>query len=171
MAPHVWRMRVNVPTAGEAAAVSYRAMAGCKCPRAASSAWVSPARIRASRMRFGTSIIPNEYTCTSILSQDPNGGWLEPLFRVVFANTPIETTLPKVVAPALSTITLILLLVSGASKILDPNPTTGAMRATRLPASLSISRVLGVSEMVAGTLGLVLGGYRSFPPPSSTWVS
>jgi hypothetical protein len=81
----------------------------------------------------------------------------------VFANTPIETTLPTVVAPALSTIALILLLVSGASKIFDPNPTTGAMRAARLPASISISRGLGVFELVAGILGLVLGGIWLLP--------
>ena len=81
----------------------------------------------------------------------------------VFANPPIETTLPKVVAPALSTIALILLLVSGASKILDPNPTVGAMRAARLLASVSISRVLGLFELVAGILGLVLGGKWLLP--------
>ena len=81
----------------------------------------------------------------------------------VFANTPIETTLPTVVAPALSTIALILLLVSGASKILDPSPTTGAMRAAETPG-------LGLDFQGAWRLrdgrrhpGLVLGGIWLLP--------
>jgi uncharacterized membrane protein YphA (DoxX/SURF4 family) len=79
------------------------------------------------------------------------------LARLLFANTSLETTLPTVVAPALSTIALILLLGSGAAKILDPDPTTGAMRTARLPASRVMSRSLGLMEITAGAIGIVAG--------------
>lgn len=59
---------------------------------------------------------------------------------------------------AVSAISLALLGASGVAKIIDPAPTTGALRAARLPSSDSVSRAIGVFEIAAATLGLALGG-------------
>ncbi len=59
---------------------------------------------------------------------------------------------------AIAAITLSLLGASGVAKVLDPNPTSGALRAAGLPSSNLLSRVLGVAEIAAGVLGLALGG-------------
>lgn len=67
------------------------------------------------------------------------------------------------VAQAVATIALGLLGASGVAKLIDPEPTTGAMASARLPSSASISRMLGVAEVVAATLGLVDGGITVAP--------
>ena len=51
-----------------------------------------------------------------------------------------------------------LLLISGGTKLVDPDPTSGAMRAAGLPASRWIVTALGVWEIVAGSLTLTFGG-------------
>jgi hypothetical protein len=63
-----------------------------------------------------------------------------------------------VVAQAVSAVALILLAASGASKIVEPDPTRGAMAAARLPSSRTISRGLGLFEILSGVVGLALGG-------------
>lgn len=63
-----------------------------------------------------------------------------------------------VVTQALAAISLGLLAASGVAKLADPAPTTGAMRTAGLPASRSISYVLGVLEAVSATAALAFGG-------------
>jgi len=63
-----------------------------------------------------------------------------------------------VVAQAAATIALGLLGASGVAKLVDPDPTTGAMRAARLPASNLLSRMLATAEVVAAVSALVFGG-------------
>ncbi len=60
-------------------------------------------------------------------------------------------------AQAVAAIALGLLAASGVAKLIDPEPTTGAMRAARLPASRALTYTLGATEVVVGTLGLVAG--------------
>jgi hypothetical protein len=74
-----------------------------------------------------------------------------------FAHFGVVATLASVVAPALSTITLILLVGSGISKALRPDPTRGALRAAHLPSSRPVARALGVGEIAAGVVGLLFG--------------
>jgi hypothetical protein len=62
------------------------------------------------------------------------------------------------VAQAISAVALALLAASGFSKVLDPDPTRGAMAAANLPASRTVSRTLGSLEIAAGAAGLALGG-------------
>lgn len=62
------------------------------------------------------------------------------------------------VAQALATMALGLLGVSGVAKLVDPEPTTGAMQAARLPYSNVVSRALGASEVLVATGALVSGG-------------
>ena len=76
----------------------------------------------------------------------------------MFALTGRATTLQKVVAQAVSTVALVLLAASGVTKLLDPDPTTGAMTAARLPSSRRVSRGLGLLELAAAGAGLVLAG-------------
>jgi hypothetical protein len=76
----------------------------------------------------------------------------------MFARVGPETTLPPVLAQASSALALVLLIASGVSKQLDPDPTTGAMQAARLPSSRLISRTLGLAEAAAGVTGLTFGG-------------
>lgn len=61
-------------------------------------------------------------------------------------------------AQAVAAIALGLLAASGLAKLVDPEPTTGAMRSARLPASNSITYALGVVEMVLAAAALVSGG-------------
>jgi uncharacterized membrane protein YphA (DoxX/SURF4 family) len=68
-----------------------------------------------------------------------------------------------VVAAAFSTIALALLAASGVSKVIDPDPTRGAMTAAGLPSSLLLSRLLGVLEVVAAVAALTLGGWWAAP--------
>lgn len=62
------------------------------------------------------------------------------------------------VAQAIATIALGLLGASGVAKLADPEPTTGAMRAARLPASNLLSRLLAIGEVVAAVTALIIGG-------------
>jgi len=63
-----------------------------------------------------------------------------------------------VVAQAVATIALGLLGASGAAKLVDPEPTTGAMRLARLPSSNALSRLLALAEIAAAVVGLAIGG-------------
>jgi hypothetical protein len=76
----------------------------------------------------------------------------------MFAPGVALTTLPTVVAQAVSAVALVLLAASGVSKVLDPDPTRGAMAAARLPSSRWIARGLGVVEVFAAVIGLSIGG-------------
>jgi hypothetical protein len=67
-----------------------------------------------------------------------------------------------VVAQAISAVALVLLAASGLAKMLDPDPTRGAMKAARLPSSRWIARGLGLVEVVAAVVGLSLGGPMLF---------
>ncbi len=62
------------------------------------------------------------------------------------------------VAQAAATIALGLLGASGVAKLVDPEPTTGAMRTTRLPSSNVVSRALGATEVLVAAGALVTGG-------------
>lgn len=75
-----------------------------------------------------------------------------------FVHQQDRSTLPAVVAQAVSAVALILLTASGVSKIVEPDPTRGAMAAARLPSSRTISRGLGLVEILSGVVGLALGG-------------
>jgi hypothetical protein len=74
------------------------------------------------------------------------------------ALTDATVTLPMVVAQAVAAISLGLLAASGIAKLVDPAPTTGAMKAARLPASRSVSYALGLVEAVTAFIVLVAGG-------------
>lgn len=63
------------------------------------------------------------------------------------------------VAQAVATIALGLLGASGVAKLIDPEPTTGAMAAARLPSSNILSRLLGAVELVAAVTALAVGGW------------
>jgi len=62
------------------------------------------------------------------------------------------------VAQAAATIALGLLGASGVAKLVDPEPTTGAMRAARLPASNLLSRFLATVEIAVAAVALSVGG-------------
>ena len=62
------------------------------------------------------------------------------------------------VAQAVATIALGLLGASGIAKLIDPNPTTGAMSAAHLPSSNWLTYLLGLVEVCAAVLALVIGG-------------
>jgi hypothetical protein len=51
-----------------------------------------------------------------------------------------------------------LLLISGGAKLVDPDPTSGALRAAGLPASRWAVAALGLWEIAAGSLALGVGG-------------
>ena len=63
------------------------------------------------------------------------------------------------VAQAVATIALGLLGASGIAKLIDPEPTTGAMGAARLPSSNLFSRLLGSTEVVVAVAALAVGGW------------
>jgi hypothetical protein len=67
-------------------------------------------------------------------------------------------TLLTVVAQAVATIALGLLGASGVAKLVDPEPTTGALRAARLPASNRLTRLLATVEIVVAIAALSVGG-------------
>lgn len=52
----------------------------------------------------------------------------------------------------------LLLIVSGVAKIVDPEPTIGAMRTLRLPSSKLIAAGLGTGELVVGCATLAIDG-------------
>ena len=64
---------------------------------------------------------------------------------------------------AVAAITLMLLGASGIAKVVDPDPTVGALRAAGLPSSRLLSRTLGVAEMIAAILGLGGGAGALIP--------
>jgi uncharacterized membrane protein YphA (DoxX/SURF4 family) len=63
-----------------------------------------------------------------------------------------------VVAQAVSAIALALLAASGVSKVIEPDPTVGALRAMGLPGRSLTARFLGGAEIVAAAVGLASGG-------------
>jgi len=69
-----------------------------------------------------------------------------------------SVNVPTVVAQALAAISLGLLAASGVAKLIDPAPTTGAMKAAGLPASRPISYALGTIETATALRAFVAGG-------------
>ena len=67
-------------------------------------------------------------------------------------------TLPPVVAHAIAAIALGLLGASGIMKLVDPEPTTGAMNVAHLPSSNLVSRLLGLFEIGLCLTGLAMAG-------------
>lgn len=51
-----------------------------------------------------------------------------------------------------------LLLISGGAKLVDPDPTTGALRAAGLPATRWAVAALALWEIAAGSMALGMGG-------------
>ena len=51
-----------------------------------------------------------------------------------------------------------LLIISGGSKLVDPEPTRGALKATGLPSATAVAMTLGVWEILAGAIALAFGG-------------
>jgi len=68
-----------------------------------------------------------------------------------------------VVAQALAAVSLGLLGVAGIAKVIDPDPTSGALEAARLPSSRSLARALGAAEVLVAVVGLVVGGLTVVP--------
>jgi hypothetical protein len=96
-----------------------------------------------TRQRRAASRLPT----TRRPSSDPTRGARLKSTSVGLA--PSETvTLLTVVAQAVATIALGLLGASGVAKLVDPEPTTGALRAARLPASNLLTRLLATVEIV-----------------------
>lgn len=62
------------------------------------------------------------------------------------------------VEQALATIALGLLGASGVAKLIDPDPTTGAMRAAHIPSSNLLTYLLGLVEVISSVLALTVGG-------------
>lgn len=79
-----------------------------------------------------------------------------PLHALV--SLPGAGTLPLVVAQAVAAIALGLLAVSGIAKLVDPTPTTGAMRSAKLPSSDSVTYALGGLEVLVAVTALAFGG-------------
>jgi uncharacterized membrane protein YphA (DoxX/SURF4 family) len=63
-----------------------------------------------------------------------------------------------VLAQAVAAIALGLLAASGLAKLVDPDPTTGAMRSARLPASNPATYALGTVEIVLAVASLAVAG-------------
>jgi hypothetical protein len=56
------------------------------------------------------------------------------------------------------TAVMVVLLIAGTQKLLDPSPTSGALRAAGLPASGTLVRLLGLVEAGTAIFFLVVGG-------------
>ncbi len=69
-----------------------------------------------------------------------------------------ELALPPMFAVGWSHLSATLLLISGGAKLVDPDPTSGALRAAGLPASRWAVAALGLWEIAAGSLALGVGG-------------
>jgi len=67
-------------------------------------------------------------------------------------------TLPPVVAQAVAAIALGLLGAGGIMKLVDPEPTTGAMNVAHLPSSNTLSRLLGLVEIGVTIAALAIAG-------------
>ena len=67
-------------------------------------------------------------------------------------------TLNLVVAEAVATISLGVLGVGGVAKLVDPEPTSGALQAAGLPSSPFLTRVLGLAEVAVAVAALAIGG-------------
>jgi hypothetical protein len=67
-----------------------------------------------------------------------------------------------VLAQAVAAIALGLLAASGLAKLVDPEPTTGAMRSARLPASNPTTYALGTAEVSLALASLTVGGVAVF---------
>lgn len=67
------------------------------------------------------------------------------------------------VGQAVAAITLLLLGASGVAKVLDPIPTSGALRAAGLPSARGVSLTLGLVEILAAVAGLALGSIAVAP--------
>jgi len=78
------------------------------------------------------------------------------------AVVPTTGTLRLVVAQAVAAIALGLLGASGVVKLIDPDPTTGAMGTAGLPSSNTISRLLGIIEAVVAVTALAAVGAAVF---------
>jgi uncharacterized membrane protein YphA (DoxX/SURF4 family) len=68
-----------------------------------------------------------------------------------------------VIAQAFAAIALGLRAVAGIAKLTDPDPTSGALEAARLPAGRSLARAIGIIEVLSATLGLAIGGLTVLP--------
>ena len=64
---------------------------------------------------------------------------------------------------AAAAVALALLAVAGMAKVVEPQYTSGALRATGLPSGIWIVRALGIAESMAGMAGLVFGGPLAAP--------
>lgn len=67
-----------------------------------------------------------------------------------------------VVAQASAAITLGLLGLAGVAKLLDPEPTRGALQAAGMPRSRAFALVLGLLELLAAITGLAIGGASTY---------
>ena len=67
------------------------------------------------------------------------------------------------VVQAVALVVLIVLGASGIGKIINPAPTAGALKGANLPSSESTARALGITEVTASGLGLLLGGLWLVP--------
>lgn len=53
---------------------------------------------------------------------------------------------------------MLLLLVAGVQKVMDPGPTAGALRSAMLPSARGLVRLLGAGELAVAGAFLVVGG-------------
>ncbi len=75
------------------------------------------------------------------------------------------------VAQAVATIALGLLGASGVAKLINPEPTTGALDAARLPSSNILSRLLGTVETVVAVAALSVGGSLALLAASGLYLA
>lgn len=57
------------------------------------------------------------------------------------------------------------------AKLIDPEPTTGAMNAARLPSSNILSRLLGTVETVVALAALAVGGWLALLAASGLYLA
>jgi hypothetical protein len=67
-----------------------------------------------------------------------------------------------VVVQAAATIALGLLGLAGIAKVVDPQPTSGALAAAHLPSQVWLVRMLGLLELAAAVVGLAVGSVAAF---------
>ena len=75
----------------------------------------------------------------------------------------VGVTLPAVIAQAFAAIALGLLAVAGVAKLTNPDPTSGALEAARLPSGRSLARAIGIIEVLSATVGLAIGALAVLP--------